>query len=406
MSTRFKYLFADEMQDTQHHQMEIISAVFNTSVIKQYFGDPDQAIFNGISGGDMAWNYNQANTLKLEISDSKRYSQAISQCINPFKTELSDVVGAAAWNSFKPSILLYDNPEDALEMFHKEIEKKGLAKINWNRESLPFNAVGLVGKKNEVTNEKLTIHSYTDVFSRETTNKKINFNNLVSYFQKRPEEETLHEGTRVYYSLFINAFIEVLKLRDIHETKASLFKDLSVEEQLVMGEFQRLIFSWIKDIEADKKTAIDIKNEFVEFFKGKDLDFSGYMFVQDNTVLPQNEFKSNSNFFSKGGIDIKIGTIHSVKGETHMATLLFENQNHSNSEADYFFGKASGNLFCGDKYKRQNSFKQIEGRLKTAYVAMSRPTHLLCVAMSKERVGCMICPKEIKEKCNWEVITN
>jgi hypothetical protein len=410
MSTRFKYLFADEMQDTQHHQMEIVSAVFNTSVIKQYLGDPDQSIFNGISGGDMAWDYNQPNTLKLEISDSKRYSQAISQCINPFKTELSDIVGAATWNSYKPCLLLYDNPEDALEMFHEKIEKKGLTKedsyINWNRDSSPFNAVGLVGKESEITNEKLTIHSYVDVFSKETTNKKINFNNLVSYFQKRPKEETQHEGTRVYYSLFINAFIELLKLSDIHETKTSLFKDLSIEDQLFMGEFQKLIFLWIKDIEADKKTAIGIKNEFVGFFKENGLDFSGFTFVKDNAVLPKNEFKSNSNLFSKDGVDIKIGTIHSVKGETHMATLLFENKNYSNSEADYFFGKKSGNLFCGDVYKRQNSFKQIEGRLKTAYVAMSRPTHLLCVAMSKERVGCIKCPKEIKENCNWDIITN
>ena len=408
---RFCYLFVDEMQDTQKNQMDIITSVFNDSVIKQYFGDPDQSIFNGISGGDMAWNYNQPNTLKLEISDSKRYSQAISQCINPFKTELSDVAGAASWNSYKPCILLYENPEEALEMFHEEIEKKGLTKddsyINWKRESSPFNAVGLVGKESEVINEKLVIHSYTDNFSKETTNKKINFNNLVSYFQKRPIEETQQEGTRVYYSLFINAFIELLKLYDIHETRMSLFKDLSIEDQLFISDFKRLIFLWVKDIEADKKTPVDIKNEFLEFFKEKDLDFSGYTFAQDNAVLSQNEFKSNSNFFSKGDIDIKIGTIHSVKGETHMATLLFENQNYSESEADYFFGKASGNLFCGDKYERQKkSFKRIEERLKTAYVAMSRPTHLLCVAMSKERVGCMKCPIEIKEKCNWEVITN
>lgn len=411
LSKRYKYLFVDEMQDTQQHQMSIIASAFNGSVTKQYFGDPDQAIFSGISGGEMAWDYNQDSALTLNISDSKRYSLSISQCINPFKMKLNDVVGKASWQSNKPCILLYDEPKEALDMFIKEIGNKGLRQtdsyLNWNRESMPFNAVGVVGKKADGGKEKLTIHSYTDNFSKATTNKKINFNNLVSYFQKRPKEETQQEGTRVYYSLFINALIELLKLIDKHVTKASLFKDLSIEDQLIMDEFQQLIFPWIKDIETDKKTPVDIKNEFIEYFKEKDLDFSGYTFVQDNTVLPQNEFKSNSNFFSKDGIDIKIGTIHSVKGETHMATLLFENQIHSKSEADYFYGKASGNLFCGDKYERQKkSFKRIEERLKTAYVAMSRPTHLLCVAMSKERVGCMKCPKEIKEKCNWEIISS
>ncbi|TOJ61232.1 UvrD-helicase domain-containing protein, partial [Vibrio parahaemolyticus] len=150
MSTRFNYLFADEMQDTQQHQMELISSVFNDSVVKQYFGDPDQAIFDGVSSGDIAWNYNQADTKKLKISDSKRYSTEISQCLNTFKRELDNVTGNATWKSYKPCILIYDEPEKALEMFHNEIEKHELTKqdiyLNWKRESAPFNAVGFVGK--------------------------------------------------------------------------------------------------------------------------------------------------------------------------------------------------------------------------------------------------------------------
>ncbi|MGF1760699.1 hypothetical protein L4D76_22810 [Photobacterium sagamiensis] len=45
-----------------------------------------------------------------------------------------------------------------------------------------------------------------------------------------------------------------------------------------------------------------------------------------------------------------------------MATLLFENQNYGNSEGDYFFGKPSGDLFCGDEYNRPQSFERLEGR--------------------------------------------
>ncbi len=410
LSKRYKYLFVDEMQDTQQHQMGIIASAFNDSVIKQYFGDPDQAIFSGISGGEMAWDYNQDGALTLNISDSKRYSLSISQCINPFKMKLNDVVGKASWQSNKPCILLYDEPKEALDMFIKEIGNKGLPQtdsyLNWNRESMPFNAVGFVGKKTDVGKDKLTINSYTDNFSKETTSKKINFNNLVSYFQKRPKEELQKYGTRIYYNLFINAFLALLKLTNTSATKTSLFNEFFAEEPLMQEKFEHFSFLWIKDIESDNKTPVKIKHEFLNFFKEQGLDFNNYPFALDDIVLPQSEFAKNSNLFSKDGIDIKIGTIHSVKGETHMATLLFENQIHSKSEADYFFGKASGNLFCGDKYKRQKSYKRIEGRLKTAYVAMSRPTHLLCVAMSKERVGCMKCPKEIKEKCNWEIISS
>ncbi|TOJ61220.1 hypothetical protein CGI34_25620, partial [Vibrio parahaemolyticus] len=268
----------------------------------------------------------------------------------------------------------------------------------------PFNAVGFVGKDTVTKKEKLTIHSYTDNFSKESSNRRTNFSNLVSYFQKRPIEEFVNQGTRVYYNLFLNALIELLKSVGISETKTSLFNDISIEDKQVMDEFKQLSFQWIRDIELKNKSAVDIKNEFLIFFKSKGLDFSQSPFALDNTVLPQNEFKVKSNIFSKNNIDIKIGTIHSVKGETHMATLLFENQNYGSSEGDYFFSEQSGNLFCGEEYRRPQSYKRLEERLKTTYVAMSRPSHLLCIAMSKDRVGCITCPDEKKERCNWEVI--
>ena len=114
---------------------------------------------------------------------------------------------------------------------------------------------------------------------------------------------------------------------------------------------------------------------------------------------------SNSgNIKTINGIDIKIGTIHSVKSETHIATLLLETMNDGKLEKDYYFSVVSGNLFCNEIYKRPKSFKLLERRLKTSYVAMSRPTHLLCVAINKERVKCDDCDKKNTDNCNWKII--
>jgi hypothetical protein len=163
MSERFRYLFVDEMQDTQQHQMDILT-VFSDKVIKQYYGDPDQAIFNGSSESKMAWDYKKKSYSKLEITDSKRYGTAISQCIYPFRKEISKIVGMASWESHQPCILLYENPEDAIAMFHTEIQKRSLIEEvyykNWSRESAPFNAVGFVGKKPESGNGKITIRLF------------------------------------------------------------------------------------------------------------------------------------------------------------------------------------------------------------------------------------------------------
>jgi hypothetical protein len=408
-SKRFSYLFCDEMQDTQNHQMNIVDTVFNSNVVKQFYGDPDQAIFNGIAGGETAWNHKDEQFLKLEIKDSKRYSSAISECINPFKKELSDVVGKANWTSLKPVILLYDNPEDAIDLFYDEIKKNNLlqekAFINWNRESSPFNIVGFIGKKPEQGNDKVTIHSYVSNYSRDTARKAMIFENLVSYFQKRSLEEIDKNGTRVYYDIFINAFIAVLALStDETYTKTTLVNELKDTKPIFFNEYCFEVYRWIKEIESGKKEPLEIKKEFLTLLVKHGYKAPNHRFITDDNISSQVEFKNNSNIISKDDINIKIGTIHSVKGETHMATLLLENENHSKFESSYFFNDNSGNLFCGEKYKRPKSFIQLEGRLKTTYVAMSRPTHLLCVAMSRDKVGCTTCVGEKKANCKWTVI--
>jgi hypothetical protein len=42
---------------------------------------------------------------------------------------------------------------------------------------------------------------------------------------------------------------------------------------------------------------------------------------------------------------------------------------------------------CGDKEGHSNQGIRIQSRLKTHYVAMTRPTHLLCLAMKRSTFG-------------------
>ena len=93
------------------------------------------------------------------------------------------------------------------------------------------------------------------------------------------------------------------------------------------------------------------------------------------------EFKQkiNKNKFnySNGEItfDIEVSTIHKVKGETHTATLVLETFKN-----DYDL-KVLLNLLKGKKRKSYDDKK------KLLYVAMSRPTHLLCLAMNKNHLS-------------------
>lgn len=89
--------------------------------------------------------------------------------------------------------------------------------------------------------------------------------------------------------------------------------------------------------------------------------------------------KTNKNKFSYStgdiNFDIDISTIHKAKGETHTATLVLET---FKSAYDL---KVLLNLLKGKKRKSYDDKK------KLLYVAMSRPTHLLCLAMNREHIS-------------------
>ena len=74
-------------------------------------------------------------------------------------------------------------------------------------------------------------------------------------------------------------------------------------------------------------------------------------------------------------VKIKVGSIHSVKGQTHTATLVLETFWHAHNL------KSLLPWLCGSKSGGQTANPQLACRLKLHYVAMTRPTHLLCCAM-------------------------
>jgi DNA helicase II / ATP-dependent DNA helicase PcrA len=74
-------------------------------------------------------------------------------------------------------------------------------------------------------------------------------------------------------------------------------------------------------------------------------------------------------------VEIRLGSIHSIKGETHTATLVCDTYfraHHLMTLKPWLLEKNSGGA-------RQTGLGQ--SRLKQHYVAMTRPTHLLCLAI-------------------------
>lgn len=120
------------------------------------------------------------------------------------------------------------------------------------------------------------------------------------------------------------------------------------------------------------------------------------MFI-DNPIEHIEVTSSERNVFSSQGIDVKLGTVHSVKGQTHTATLFLECFNDG-FNANQLIEHLTGNP--ADKVKGVRNKKSA---LKIAYVAMSRPTHFLCAAFHIDRIPTTAHKK--LEDLGWSLVT-
>ena len=107
-------------------------------------------------------------------------------------------------------------------------------------------------------------------------------------------------------------------------------------------------------------------------------EFAGEPMNGAPTVLPA----PNRYTFSEGGraVDIDVGTIHGAKGQTHTATLVLETFFKKHDLTDLM------PWLIGQDSKRKRGSER-EDRMRLIYTAMTRPTHLLCLALRDEALG-------------------
>lgn len=103
---------------------------------------------------------------------------------------------------------------------------------------------------------------------------------------------------------------------------------------------------------------------------------------ESETIKPRTD-----NLFSyphdEPKVHVRLGSIHSVKGETHTATLVLESfyhDHHLRELKPWLLGVRSGGFKKGITLEGP----RLLSRLRLHYVAMTRPSHLLCTAMRKD----------------------
>lgn len=384
ISSRFSHVFIDEMQDTYDHQNEIINDIFNEKVIIQRIGDSNQAILND-NDSESAWEPSE----RLTITGSRRFSQPIANVLKTVALKGDPQLTGYRDTIIPPHILTYEPGKevDVLEKFVTLVHQHGIDKIEDN--DYPIKAIGWVGKDKPA----LTIKSYFPSYSKAVTKKKSS-ESLKSAIllcnTKKPGE---------FYNVLLDCCLEILRLSDKKRetprggrlyTKTSLLVMLKSQYPELLASFNEKTTEWGKgliDLKSDE-TISEIRTYLIDVFfpairvglRKKSLDFIRNDVMEEVSTV---EITDNNTYFSHQDhlkhIPVKVGTVHSVKGETHRATLYLETKYYKNC-GDYLINELIGKSYDGKGGPRK------ERCLKVAHVGMSRPTHLLCVALNNELV--------------------
>ena len=80
-------------------------------------------------------------------------------------------------------------------------------------------------------------------------------------------------------------------------------------------------------------------------------------------------------------MEVQVGSIHSVKGETHTATLVLDTFYRTHHL------KALKGWLTGDRFGGGEEASAVQSRMRLHYVAMSRPSHLLCLAIRRDALS-------------------
>ncbi len=414
LQKRFRYVFVDEMQDMELHQYEIIEAIFfdngNSESYLQRIGDKNQSIYGGIVETKPFWK--DRNPV-MYLSGSYRLSKLVADIVNSFALESKDkfkIVGLSECK-IRPHLIVYgDNSKtDVLNKFGEFIKQyQGENKIPINPK-YPFKAVCWntdwpdAKEKDDFSKNRLT--DFYPLFSKETAKLHEDYDALKKYIYFTDRNKKTLGPVR---KSILNALLKVLRLEEIRDsqkrnyTKRKLLEymqELDRRNQTDNYESLKLnIYKWSIAIIRNKEAEVFslfksyIKNDFVKI-----LNFSisnkSNQFIENNqeiVIQKSEEKKANIDdriieFPSKllyKGIEIQLGSVHSAKGHTHTATLYFESSFHDSYESERLLEQLSGKTFTSNKKAKQSYHIQ---SAKMMYVGLSRPTHLLCFAIHKDR---------------------
>lgn len=374
LGNRFKFVFLDEIQDTNWIHINLLNQIFkNSSCLIQWFWDKNQAI--------LEWDNDEWYRFTLfdkeeEIKSSRRLSKEIAtwvwKCsITPLELEWIEERNIPIY------FYVYDDScKDNLLEFYKE-------RIEEHKEK--FESIDIEDRVFKIIwRTHNWIKDYIPSYEWKEKNRKEYF---LDYFQKIDDLEFQKEWFKVYKDNIIEAIIRFCNISWIKNwdkwfSKSTFLKFLKDTDEEYFNKLLSNIYIWSKKINDSTFLSTESDNTIKELLWKIEKDwiklaFNNAFFNTSRSypiISPLEEewwleISSDSWLF-------EYWSIHWVKWETHTWTLILDIKSWTESNNRIF-------QFINDDTNKESEWKNKKNSIKLFYVWMTRATHLLVIWINK-----------------------
>jgi DNA helicase-2/ATP-dependent DNA helicase PcrA len=417
---RFPLVIVDEMQDTSDLQVGILDDVFPRStsdVVLQRVGDPNQAVFQRPQHRSAMPGQFPDPASCMTIPNSFRFGQAIATLASPFAVHavgpngLQGVGPPTVEDAPKPcqnAIFIFPDAEP-----HVVLDAYGQHVLtSFGDETLSIGDVTAVGAIHQDANDVTagdphfpkTVPHYWSRYTKEVGRNEPHPRTLIQYVRvaqalardghdHAPGVEMIASGI-VRLARRSGTAERIGRRAPRHRT---LVEAISPNVEATSA-YRRLLKAFLVDSEA-LTVASWAQRQADLLLVAAALGAPGAVPNSDDSFLgwdqlepsaggpssnPPQDAGPNVYRFDDGdgrSVDIRLGSVHSVKGQTHLATMLL---------STYWYDHSAKRLLpwlMGEKMNLNGAGDQDRARLHQTYVAMTRPSYLICLAVPRSALG-------------------
>lgn len=387
LATRFPFVFIDEAQDTSTAHRALLKQLFGASCL-QWLGDCNQALFDDDDGGAEADRW-QPDTTCIDLGDSKRFGPNVASFASRLTVVKPQVINGVPGKGRGEAIFLFDEasigkvlPEYANFILDSYGGSPPGDLVAW--------AVSFKHRLKEGTKAwPSAIGHYYPPYEAPGTNvdRPATLIGLLRIAADRVRRDGAGENALADYASALSDRFDA-KLLGEEKKKIRPSRLWSLVEQtepgssrVLRGFLATFLSRSMPTTRAEWESRVDeVRPIVVKLVNNAERSDVFLDFEEASSIAPVAASAHQVNVYrhaSTPSISIRLGTIASVKGQTHHATLVCE----TNVSRVMDVEKALTVAFS--RKARASNTGDIGKALINIFVAATRPTDILCFAVRK-----------------------